>query len=87
MLEDNRRRTQLSPEYFAFIEAVEFTRRHDDGANPDGWHQCDLLIIGVSRFDAALLHACACNCPSMQGRGRFDFCTGNAPGLRDSCAF
>lgn len=44
-----RRKAELSPHYFKFIEAVEFTRKQDDGANPEGWSSADLLIIGVSR--------------------------------------
>ena len=39
----------LSTDYYKMIEAVEFTRRMDDGANPNQWKDCDILIIGVSR--------------------------------------
>ena len=31
------------------IEAVEFTRKMDDGAHPHHWHEADLLLLGVSR--------------------------------------
>jgi regulator of PEP synthase PpsR (kinase-PPPase family) len=53
-LEERRRRTHssselLSTEYYEMIEAVEFTRRADDGARPDEWKNADALILGVSR--------------------------------------
>eukprot|EP01026_Neomeris_dumetosa_P009042 TRINITY_DN1298_c0_g2_i5.p1 TRINITY_DN1298_c0_g2~~TRINITY_DN1298_c0_g2_i5.p1 ORF type:complete len:529 (-),score=45.26 TRINITY_DN1298_c0_g2_i5:153-1739(-) len=44
-----KRRTELPADYFRMIEAVEFTRKMDDGANPQNWHAADLLILGVSR--------------------------------------
>lgn len=31
------------------IEAVEYTRKMDDGARPEEWAKADLLILGVSR--------------------------------------
>lgn len=39
----------LSAEYFRMIEAVEFTRKHDDGAMPESWPEADILLLGVSR--------------------------------------
>ncbi|KAG2491314.1 hypothetical protein HYH03_010320 [Edaphochlamys debaryana] len=39
----------LSDEYFKMIEAVEYTRKADDGAHPQDWKHADLLILGVSR--------------------------------------
>lgn len=45
----NKARRKLDPEYFRRIEAVEYTRRMDDGANPENWNQADILLLGVSR--------------------------------------
>lgn len=39
----------LGPDYFRMIEAVEFTRKQDDGALPENWKDADILLIGVSR--------------------------------------
>ena len=39
----------LSTDYYRMIEAVEFTRRMDDGAHPERWRDADILILGVSR--------------------------------------
>jgi len=36
-------------DYFQRIEAVEFTVRHDDGANPKTLHRADIVLVGVSR--------------------------------------
>lgn len=44
-----RDRSQLSSDYFKMIEAVEFTRKMDDGAHPERWNDADLLLLGVSR--------------------------------------
>ncbi len=43
------RRTELSEEYFRRIEAVEFTVKHDDGAEPRYLHKSDIVLVGVSR--------------------------------------
>ncbi len=43
------RRTLLSEEYFRRIEAVEFTVKHDDGAEPRNLHRADIVLVGVSR--------------------------------------
>ncbi len=40
---------QLHREYFDRVAAIEFTMSHDDGRNPDTWHEADLLLLGVSR--------------------------------------
>ena len=40
---------RLSPDYFRMIEAVEYTRKMDDGALPSHWKECDILLLGVSR--------------------------------------
>jgi regulator of PEP synthase PpsR (kinase-PPPase family) len=43
------RKTGLGDEYFRRIEAVEFTVKHDDGAEPRHLHKADLILVGVSR--------------------------------------
>jgi regulator of PEP synthase PpsR (kinase-PPPase family) len=42
-------RTSLSAEYFRRIEAVEFTVKHDDGAEPRHLRNADIVLTGVSR--------------------------------------
>jgi len=39
----------LDADYFTRIEAVEFTRKMDDGNHPEKWKEADLLLLGVSR--------------------------------------
>ncbi|MDX2104930.1 MAG: pyruvate, water dikinase regulatory protein [Candidatus Melainabacteria bacterium] len=39
----------LDESYFKRMEAVEFAIRYDDGKNPDGLAQADIILIGVSR--------------------------------------
>ena len=36
-------------EYFERIEAMEFAVKHDDGRNPQGLTEADIVLIGVSR--------------------------------------
>lgn len=36
-------------EYFDRIEAMEFAVKHDDGRNPEGLLEADVVLIGVSR--------------------------------------
>ncbi len=43
------RKTMLSDEYFRRVDAVEFTVKHDDGAEPRYLHKSDIVLIGVSR--------------------------------------
>ncbi len=43
------RRTMLNDDYFRRIEAVEFTVKHDDGAEPRHLHKSDVVLVGVSR--------------------------------------
>jgi regulator of PEP synthase PpsR (kinase-PPPase family) len=40
---------QLHSEYFERISAIDFTMAHDDGKNPDGWSQANVVLVGVSR--------------------------------------
>jgi regulator of PEP synthase PpsR (kinase-PPPase family) len=39
----------LDESYFKRIEAVDFAIRYDDGKNPDGIMQADVVLTGVSR--------------------------------------
>jgi regulator of PEP synthase PpsR (kinase-PPPase family) len=39
----------LNAEYFARIEALNFTMDHDDGQMPDDYDEADIVIIGISR--------------------------------------
>ena len=43
------RKTGLGDEYFRRIEAVEFTVKHDDGAEPRHLHKAEIVLVGVSR--------------------------------------
>jgi regulator of PEP synthase PpsR (kinase-PPPase family) len=36
-------------EYFERIEAMEFAVKHDDGRNPEGLLEADIVLVGVSR--------------------------------------
>ena len=42
-------KTSLSDEYFRRIDAVEFTVKHDDGAEARYLDQSDIVLVGVSR--------------------------------------
>jgi regulator of PEP synthase PpsR (kinase-PPPase family) len=39
----------LNAEYFQRIEALNYTMMHDDGQNPEGLHDADVVLLGVSR--------------------------------------
>lgn len=41
---------QLHQDYFDRVEAIEFTMAHDDGKQPDGWSQADIVLTGISRL-------------------------------------
>lgn len=41
--------TRLDKEYFNWVEAVQFTVRHDDGADTANLKDADIVLIGVSR--------------------------------------
>ncbi len=43
------RQHALDAEYFRRIEAMNFTLAHDDGQNPQGLHEADVILLGVSR--------------------------------------
>ena len=40
---------QLDEEYFARIDAIEYSVNHDDGRHPEDLDQADLVLVGVSR--------------------------------------
>jgi regulator of PEP synthase PpsR (kinase-PPPase family) len=40
---------QLHATYYKRIEAIEYTMDHDDGVNPDGWADAEVVLLGVSR--------------------------------------
>jgi regulator of PEP synthase PpsR (kinase-PPPase family) len=39
----------LNAEYFNRIDALNYTMMHDDGQSPEGLHDADVVLIGVSR--------------------------------------
>ena len=40
---------QLHQEYFERVSAIDFTMAHDDGKNPEGWPEAQVLLVGPSR--------------------------------------
>ncbi len=40
---------QVNEQYFKRIEAMEFSVKQDDGANPENLKRADLVLVGVSR--------------------------------------
>lgn len=40
---------QLRRAYFERVAAIEFAMAHDDGKNPRGWPQAEIVLVGVSR--------------------------------------
>ncbi|WP_169566609.1 pyruvate, water dikinase regulatory protein [Sneathiella limimaris] len=43
------RQHMLDQQYFARIEALNYTMAHDDGQMPDGLEDADIILVGVSR--------------------------------------
>ena len=39
----------LDAEYFARVEAIQFTIAHDDGVAAEDWEEADIVLAGVSR--------------------------------------
>ncbi len=39
----------LHKSYFDRIDAINYTIEHDDGKNPQGWREAEILLVGVSR--------------------------------------
>lgn len=40
---------QLHEEYFERVSAIDFTMTHDDGKNPEGWPEAQIMLVGPSR--------------------------------------
>jgi len=40
---------RLRQDYFERVAAIEFSMAHDDGRDPTGWSQADILLVGISR--------------------------------------
>ncbi|MBM3568985.1 MAG: kinase/pyrophosphorylase [Alphaproteobacteria bacterium] len=43
------RQHHLDSEYFARIEAINYTLQHDDGQSPQTLYKADIVLVGVSR--------------------------------------
>ncbi|GJN32538.1 hypothetical protein PR202_gb21052 [Eleusine coracana subsp. coracana] len=43
------RKAQLSEDYFRRIEAIDFTIKQDDGAQPENLNRAHIVLVGVSR--------------------------------------
>ncbi|WVZ66137.1 hypothetical protein U9M48_015409 [Paspalum notatum var. saurae] len=43
------RKGQLSEDYFRRIDAIDFTIKQDDGAQPQNLNRADIVLVGVSR--------------------------------------
>ena len=43
------RQHQLDEEYFARVDAIQFTIAHDDGMAWEDWEEADIILAGVSR--------------------------------------
>lgn len=48
-LEEPGRYHRLHKDFFERVEAIEYTLTHDDGKNPPGWLEADILLVGASR--------------------------------------
>lgn len=40
---------QLHRQYYERVAAIDYTMAQDDGKNPEGWPQADVVLVGVSR--------------------------------------
>lgn len=40
---------QLHKDYFERVAAIDYALAHDDGKNPSGWENADVVLVGVSR--------------------------------------
>jgi regulator of PEP synthase PpsR (kinase-PPPase family) len=40
---------RLNQVYFQRVAAIDFTMAHDDGQDPDGWSEAEIVLVGVSR--------------------------------------
>lgn len=39
----------MDADYFGRIDAIQFSLHHDDGQAVDGFHQADVILVGISR--------------------------------------
>jgi hypothetical protein len=79
---------QLDDEYFARIDAIEYTVNHDDGRNPEQLDRADLVLVGVSRTGKTPLSVFlayrgwrVANIPIVLGVDRHHNCFGWTPGV------
>ena len=40
---------ELKRDYFERVAAIDYSMTHDDGLNPAGWPEAEILLVGVSR--------------------------------------
>jgi regulator of PEP synthase PpsR (kinase-PPPase family) len=40
---------KLKRDYFERVAAIDYAMTHDDGMNPEGWKDAELVLVGVSR--------------------------------------
>ena len=40
---------EMNLAYFRRVEAIDFTLAHDDGKNPQGWEEAEIVLVGPSR--------------------------------------
>jgi regulator of PEP synthase PpsR (kinase-PPPase family) len=40
---------QLKRDYFERVASIDFAMVHDDGQNPEGWKEAEIVLVGVSR--------------------------------------
>ncbi len=64
----------VNEEYFRRIEAMEFSVKQDDGANPENLHRAEIVLVGVSRTSKTPLSIYlshkgfkVANCPLVKG--------------------
>lgn len=48
-LREKKLTRQLSKDYFSMIESIEFAVKYDDGKDPRGIKEADIVLLGVSR--------------------------------------
>jgi regulator of PEP synthase PpsR (kinase-PPPase family) len=48
-LEQPGKYRQLHRDYYDRVAAIDYTLNHDDGKNPEGWSQAEIMLVGVSR--------------------------------------
>lgn len=48
-LQQPGRYRRLHRDYFERVSAIDYTLMHDDGKRPEGWHDAEIVLAGVSR--------------------------------------